>query len=81
PRLFSRALVTRPFHWIHRPQPVPGALHARIRHRQALQACQAQALPDGRVRIEFERPQRAAVAGQYAVLYAGEECLGGGEIE
>jgi tRNA-specific 2-thiouridylase len=81
PRLMSRALVTQPFHWIRRPEPLPGALLARIRHRQALQDCRATPQQDGRVRIEFAQPQRAAAAGQYAVLYAGEECLGGGEIE
>ncbi|HEY9547688.1 MAG TPA: aminomethyltransferase beta-barrel domain-containing protein, partial [Solimonas sp.] len=54
---------------------------ARIRHRQALQDCTAETLADGRVRIRFVQAQRAAVAGQYAVLYAGTECLGGGEIE
>jgi tRNA-specific 2-thiouridylase len=81
PRLFSRVLVTHPFHWIRRPEPLPAAPHARIRHRQALQECRAEPAADGRVRITFAQPQRAAVAGQYAVLYDGEECLGGGEIE
>ena len=81
PRLLARALVTQPFHWIRRPEPLPRQLHARIRHRQALEACAAALLHDGRVQIEFAQPQRAAVAGQYAVLYDGEECLGGGEIE
>ena len=81
PRLFSRELATRPFHWIRRPEALPATLHARIRHRQALQECRAALLPGGSVRIEFAESQRAAVAGQYAVLYDGEECLGGGEIE
>jgi len=81
PRLFSRALVTRPFHWIRRPEPLPARLHARIRHRQALQECRVELAPGGGARIEFAHPQRAAVPGQYAVLYDGEECLGGGEIE
>ncbi len=81
PRLFSTTVRTRPFQWLRQPQPLPGALHARIRHRQELQACMATARADGRVEIRFDEPQRAAVAGQYAVLYAGEECLGGGEIE
>ncbi|MGQ0587272.1 MAG: tRNA 2-thiouridine(34) synthase MnmA [Gammaproteobacteria bacterium] len=81
PRLSSRALVTAPFQWIRRPQPMPAALRARIRHRQALQECRASPRADGRVRIEFAQPQRAAAPGQYAVLYEGEECLGAGEIE
>jgi tRNA-specific 2-thiouridylase len=81
PRLYSRTLVTRPFQWIRRPEPLPEALHGRIRHRQALQECRAVVRADGKVDIGFALPQRAATPGQYAVLYAGEECLGGGEIE
>jgi tRNA-specific 2-thiouridylase len=80
PRLMCRALVAQPFHWIRRPESLPADLQARIRHRQALQDCRATPQADGRVRIDFARPQRAAVPGQYAVLYDGEECLGGGEI-
>ena len=81
PRLMSVRLVTAPFHWIRRPGPLASALAARIRHRQALQDCAALLRNDGRVEIRFASPQRAATAGQYAALYDGEECLGGGEIE
>ena len=81
PRLMSTALNTASFHWIHRPEPLPQRLLARIRHRQVLQACTAQPLENGGVRIEFEQPQRAAVSGQYVALYDGEECLGCGEID
>lgn len=79
--LMTREIITAPFHWIGRVVTQDEALQARIRHRQALQDCGAEALADGRVRIRFAQAQRAAVAGQYAVLYAGAECLGGGEIE
>jgi len=81
PRLMARALDARPFHWIRRPAPLPGTLLARIRHRQALQVCRVTAIEGDRVEVAFEQPQRAAVAGQYLVLYDGEECLGGGEID
>ena len=81
PALYARALRTAAFHWIRQPAALPAALSARIRHRQALQPCTARPLDDGRVEIHFEAPQRALAPGQYAVLYDGEECLGGGEIE
>ncbi|HUS24752.1 MAG TPA: tRNA 2-thiouridine(34) synthase MnmA [Candidatus Binatia bacterium] len=80
-RLLSQRLRTRAFHWIRRPEPLPAALHARIRHRQALQPCTARELADGGIELSFGQPQRAAAPGQYAVLYDGEDCLGAGEIE
>ena len=81
PRLMSRTIVTEPFQWIRKPEPLSNELHARIRHRQALQACSAMVRDDGRVEVHFSQAQRAATAGQYLVLYDGAECLGGGEIQ
>jgi tRNA-specific 2-thiouridylase len=81
PRLMSDGLITTPFEWIRRPDPMPSLLHARIRHRQALQACRVESRADGRVEVHFEQPQRAVAPGQFCVLYDGLECLGGGEIE
>lgn len=80
PQLMTRLVATAGFRWIRRPEPLPRALTARIRHRQSLQACRIASLDGDRLMFEFESPQRAAVPGQYLVLYDGEECLGSGEI-
>ncbi|MBA4286133.1 MAG: tRNA 2-thiouridine(34) synthase MnmA [Xanthomonadaceae bacterium] len=80
PRLMTRQIATRPFHWIRRPASLPAVLQARIRHRQSLQSCSITAIDADRVDFRFEDAQRAAVAGQYLVLYDGPECLGSGEI-
>ena len=54
---------------------------AKVRYRQPDQPCVAAPLPDGRVRLEFDAPQRAITPGQATVLYLGDEVLGGGTIE
>ena len=38
-------------------------------------------LPDGRMEVVFDQPQRAVTAGQAVVLYDGDQVLGGGVIE
>ena len=74
-------------HWIAgAAPPMPLRCGARIRYRQADQACTVHPGGDGgdgdrALDLHFERAQRAAAPGQYAVLYDGEECLGGGVIE
>lgn len=81
PLLMARELDATPFHWL---APLPSAqqpLQARIRHRQALQDCTVEVTAGGAVaHVRFAQPQRAAVAGQFCVLYDGPRCLGGGEI-
>ena len=84
PALLSRRLRVRDMHWIagHAPS-LPLGCRAKIRYRQADQACVARAGECGANTLElrFERPQWAATPGQYAVLYDRDECLGGGVIE
>ncbi|MGB0954878.1 MAG: tRNA 2-thiouridine(34) synthase MnmA [Panacagrimonas sp.] len=80
PKLMSTRLITRGFSWIRQPKRLPDKLHCRIRHRQTPQACAVHRHGDG-VQVQFESPQRAVAPGQYCVLYDGEECLGGGEID
>ena len=53
---------------------------AKFRYRQPDQAVTVN-LADGGCRIVFDEPQRAVTKGQWAVLYDGDECLGGGEID
>ena len=52
----------------------------RIRHRGGEASCEVTVVGDDRLLIETEGPVWAPAAGQAAVLYDGEECLGGGRI-
>jgi len=75
-------LVADRFSWIAGAPPGGGAFEAevRIRYRGADVPCVAEPLADDGVRIEFRSPQRAVAPGQRAVLYRGDEVLGGGRI-
>jgi len=85
PELYSKSLIAKNFNWISSPPWVScfGSLRsvtAKIRYRQADQACSVEILNDDRVKVTFEKPQRAVTPGQWVVLYDGDKCLGGGEI-
>ena len=84
PALLACRLRVRDMHWIAgAPPPIPLRCGARIRYRQADQTCTIRPGGDGddTFDLHFDRAQWAAAPGQYAVLYDGEECLGGGVIE
>ena len=53
---------------------------AKFRYRQSDQPVTVWIKGD-QCLIEFKTPQRAVTPGQFAVLYQGEACLGGGVIE
>jgi tRNA-specific 2-thiouridylase len=66
-------------HWINEPPQEGDIVHARLRHRGALLPATLNFASEGAT-LRLEQSERAATAGQSAVLYRGEECLGGGII-
>jgi tRNA-specific 2-thiouridylase len=82
PWLLSTRLKASELSWVAGVAPKSGdRLAAKIRYRQADQACQVQHISADLLEIEFEQPQRAVTAGQSVVLYDNEVCLGGGIID
>jgi tRNA-specific 2-thiouridylase len=80
PWLLSRSLVAQDLSWVAGCTPVPGALAAKTRYRQADAACRLSLPATDTIALHFEQPQWAVTPGQSAVLYDGEVCLGGGVI-
>ena len=67
--------------WIQPCPDAPIAVRARIRYRH--RAAEAELVPQGleTADLTFAIPQKAITPGQGAVIYNGEEVLGGGWIE
>ena len=81
PLLMSTQLLADTLNWISGRPPEPGQrLGAKVRYRQADQACTVINCSNGRLELAFDQPQRAVTPGQSVVLYDEDECLGGGVI-
>ena len=80
--LFTSVLTADRVNWISGETPAsPLRVTAKTRYSQTEAAATVHPLPDGRIRVAFDVPQRAITAGQAVVLYDGEQVLGGGTIE
>ena len=80
PWLQSSQLTAQDVSWCAGHAPADGALAAKTRYRQSDAACQFTHLGEDRIQLQFAQPQWAVTAGQSAVLYDGELCLGGAVI-
>ncbi len=56
-------------------------VEAQPRYRSKAEPAAVEALGDGRVRLDFQRPQRAIAPGQICAFYDGGRLLGGGVFE
>ena len=82
PDLFHRHCRITDLHWITRtPAQSTFDCSAKIRYRQQDVQCRITVLADNAASVEFVEPQRAITPGQALVIYAQEQCLGGGTIE
>jgi tRNA-uridine 2-sulfurtransferase len=82
PLLLKHGLAAADASWIggEPPAPAEGALAAKTRYRQADSACGLRLEAGAAFALDFTTPQWAVTPGQSAVVYRGEECLGGGVI-
>ena len=80
--LFTSRLTACRVNWIAGAAPaITIRVTAKTRYSQTETEAAVTPLPDGRMEVVFDRPQRAVTAGQAVVLYDGDQVLGGGVIE
>lgn len=72
--------TVRDLSWLSSP-PETGRLLLKIRHGPGIVPCTVSPLPGGRLEVRMDEPDRGVAAGQFAVFYDRELCLGCGVIE
>lgn len=78
-KLFRESLVAHSAAWCSGQPSAPFEAEVRVRYRHP--GAKARIYPEqGSFRAEFSAPQRAITPGQAAVVYAGDEVVGGGII-
>ncbi len=73
-------LTVAAVNWIAGP-PEKTRLQCKLRHGPELVPCEIALLPENRVHVRLAKEDTGIAAGQYAIFYDDEECLGGGVIE
>ena len=80
--LFASTLTARDVNLIACDSiPTPIRVTAKIRYGQNETPATVEQIGEGRIRVDFDVPQRAIAKGQSVVLYDGETVVGGGIIE
>ncbi len=82
PLSLSKDLILDDLHWIAGQAPkMPLKVHIQARYRQEPLSAELLTGKDKKtIHIKFKKPLSAAAPGQSAVIYQGQECLGGGII-
>ena len=79
--LLSNEFIAAGVNWIALDNPSePVRAEVRVRYRHIAAPATITPLPDARVRVVFDEPQRAITPGQATVFYRGDEVVGGGWI-
>ncbi len=81
PLLYSNGLRASDSRWIGAPPKNGARLAAKTRYRQKDHPCTITINDQEKFELVFDDAQRAITPGQYAVIYDGERCLGGGVID
>lgn len=80
--LYQQELIASELNWIRPIHELRSFVcHAKIRSHHPETLCRVTSFESQRVRVEFDKPQRAITPGQAIVFYDESEVLGGAFIE
>jgi len=80
--VYSESLIASDLNWIAIDSPdKPLRANAKIRYSANEAASVITPIEGGKVRVDFDKPQRAVTPGQSVVFYDGDIVVGGGIIE
>lgn len=80
-QLGQQTLTVRDVNWvIDSPPADPFFAQVKIRYKAPAAKAEVRMGENGRVQVQFQEPVFGVTAGQGAVFYDGDECLGGGII-
>jgi tRNA-specific 2-thiouridylase len=77
-RLWSDELNIVSLHWINQPPALSGDYQVRARYRAPMVECKLEALSDTDASLSLKKSLKAITPGQSAVIYEGNQVLGGG---
>jgi tRNA-uridine 2-sulfurtransferase len=78
--LFRNDVAVADLNWVADPPHIGEAVHVQLRHRAGAAPARVLARTTERLTLQLSQPQRAVTPGQSAVVYRGEEMIGGGRI-
>ncbi len=81
PDLFTSEFTASEMSWVGRAPPLPWSGTAKIRYRSSDVPCTILSEKEGRVKVVFSEPVKAATPRQSIVFYQGPLCLGGALID
>ncbi len=72
--------IVTSLNWISSVRPNKTELQVKVRHGEKMYRATLTWTSDVHVRVKLDEPDQGIAAGQFAVFYDGEYCLGGGVI-